>query len=213
MGRFINADAFVSTGQGILGNNMFAYCGNNPVMRLDPAGYSWWSNFWEWVKDMTMEQKEKASENGNGTGTIGITTSAAFGVGGSVSLGITFDARGNIGIASTFNAGGGFPSAGIGGFVTVTNAPNIHKQNGIGTVVGASGGPGVIAVGGEFSLIPDVEDCKTYYGGTISATVGLYPSIIEIHGEVGYTSVVGVNVFDAVMAVADAMLRVEKGVR
>ena len=30
-GRFINADEFVSTGQGILGNNMFAYCGNNPV--------------------------------------------------------------------------------------------------------------------------------------------------------------------------------------
>jgi RHS repeat-associated protein len=36
--RFINADAFVSTGQGILGNNMFAYCGNNPVMYIDAAG-------------------------------------------------------------------------------------------------------------------------------------------------------------------------------
>ena len=32
VGRFINADALVSTGQGILGNNMFAYCGNNPVL-------------------------------------------------------------------------------------------------------------------------------------------------------------------------------------
>ena len=31
LGRFVNADAFASTGQGILGNNMFAYCGNNPV--------------------------------------------------------------------------------------------------------------------------------------------------------------------------------------
>ena len=38
MGRFINADALVSTGQGLLGNNMFAYCGNNPVMRIDPTG-------------------------------------------------------------------------------------------------------------------------------------------------------------------------------
>ena len=37
-GRFINADAFVSTGQGILGNNMFAYCENNPVNRYDPSG-------------------------------------------------------------------------------------------------------------------------------------------------------------------------------
>ena len=37
-GRFINADAFVSTGQGILGNNMFAYCRNNPVRRIDISG-------------------------------------------------------------------------------------------------------------------------------------------------------------------------------
>jgi len=38
IGRFINADAFVSTGQGILGNNMFAYCNNNPVNLSDPNG-------------------------------------------------------------------------------------------------------------------------------------------------------------------------------
>ena len=30
-GRFINADGYVSTGQGLLGNNMFAYCLNNPI--------------------------------------------------------------------------------------------------------------------------------------------------------------------------------------
>ena len=36
--RFINADSFVSTGQGILGNNMFAYCNNNPVMYVDYSG-------------------------------------------------------------------------------------------------------------------------------------------------------------------------------
>ena len=39
--RFINADGYVSTGQGILGYNMFAYCGNNPVMRVDPNGEGW----------------------------------------------------------------------------------------------------------------------------------------------------------------------------
>ena len=36
--RFINADSFVSTGQGILGHNMFAYCLNNPVSRIDISG-------------------------------------------------------------------------------------------------------------------------------------------------------------------------------
>lgn len=37
-GRFVNADGFVSTGQGILGNNMFAYCNNDPVNNCDPTG-------------------------------------------------------------------------------------------------------------------------------------------------------------------------------
>ena len=38
VGRFINADSYSSTGQGILGNNMFAYCGNNPIVRKDADG-------------------------------------------------------------------------------------------------------------------------------------------------------------------------------
>lgn len=38
MGRFINADTFVTTGQGLLGNNMFAYCNNNPVNLMDSTG-------------------------------------------------------------------------------------------------------------------------------------------------------------------------------
>ena len=37
-GRFLNADGYVSTGAGMLGYNMFAYCNNNPVMFTDPAG-------------------------------------------------------------------------------------------------------------------------------------------------------------------------------
>ena len=37
-GRFINADAYVSTGQGLLGNNMFAYCHNNPANMIDSSG-------------------------------------------------------------------------------------------------------------------------------------------------------------------------------
>ena len=41
LGRFLNADAFASTGQGILGNNMFAYCGNNPISRVDATGQAW----------------------------------------------------------------------------------------------------------------------------------------------------------------------------
>ena len=38
MGRFINADDYISTGQGLLGNTMFAYCFNNPVVFVDNTG-------------------------------------------------------------------------------------------------------------------------------------------------------------------------------
>ena len=38
MGRFINEDGYTSTGQGVVGNNMFTYCGNNPVTNHDPGG-------------------------------------------------------------------------------------------------------------------------------------------------------------------------------
>ena len=40
IGRFINADSFASTGQDFIGCNMFAYCGNSPVVRIDFSGKS-----------------------------------------------------------------------------------------------------------------------------------------------------------------------------
>jgi len=41
VGRFINADGLVTTGQSFVGNNMFAYCGNNPVSHIDCSGMFW----------------------------------------------------------------------------------------------------------------------------------------------------------------------------
>ena len=43
IGRWLNADGFTSTGQSFTGNNMFAYCGNNPISRSDMAGNLWLS--------------------------------------------------------------------------------------------------------------------------------------------------------------------------
>ena len=37
-GRFINADSYALTGQGVLSGNMFAYCGNNPIVLSDSTG-------------------------------------------------------------------------------------------------------------------------------------------------------------------------------
>ena len=39
IGRFINADGYLQTGQGLLDKNMYAYCQNNPINRIDIEGH------------------------------------------------------------------------------------------------------------------------------------------------------------------------------
>ena len=68
IGRFINADGYVQTGQGLLDKNMFAYCGNNPVNRIDPSGQSWadvknwFAEKWNSVKEKFESLKKKAEK-------------------------------------------------------------------------------------------------------------------------------------------------------
>ena len=47
VGRFITIDdvSYLAPDT-INGLNLYAYCGNNPVMRVDHEGTSWWSDFW-----------------------------------------------------------------------------------------------------------------------------------------------------------------------
>ena len=49
-GRFISPDdiSYLDP-ETINGLNLYAYCGNNPVMRIDSLGSSWWTDFWNSV--------------------------------------------------------------------------------------------------------------------------------------------------------------------
>ena len=38
-GRFLNADVYCDTGNSVLSTNMFAYCENNSINKIDPSGY------------------------------------------------------------------------------------------------------------------------------------------------------------------------------
>ena len=60
VGRFINPDAFVSSGTSVASYNMMVYCDNNPINRIDPAGMFWreigeffsktWNGLKTWAK-------------------------------------------------------------------------------------------------------------------------------------------------------------------
>ena len=62
--RFINADGYVSTGQGILGNNMFAYCCNNPVMLIDAYGDAAFPYYLHWRGDIHKEIQDHLAKLG-----------------------------------------------------------------------------------------------------------------------------------------------------
>ena len=49
VGRFINADDidYLGADGSLTGYNLFAYCGNNPVMGYDPEGTFNWNTFWK----------------------------------------------------------------------------------------------------------------------------------------------------------------------
>ena len=70
MGRFINVDSLISSDQSILGNNLFAYCLNNPVCRNDDLGTTSVDIF-DNELDHTDDDKEFGSGNTGNDGSGG----------------------------------------------------------------------------------------------------------------------------------------------
>ncbi len=53
-GRFINADRYVSTNQGLISQNLYIYCNNNPIIYTDSFGENaetigWWAGTMWWL--------------------------------------------------------------------------------------------------------------------------------------------------------------------
>ena len=132
--RFISADGYVSTGQGLIGNNMFAYCGNNPVTGYDPTGM--WTISFSLGFDITF---------------------SIVGISGNIS--IAFDDDGNIVIQTSYsepffvNDGEtvhmGLFDAGIGGSAQFTLDDTVYDLEGPTTYVGTSAGTGLFYTGAD----------------------------------------------------------------
>lgn len=165
VGRWINADVYVSTGQGIVGNNMYAYCNNDPVNNIDSLG------LW--------------------TVSISGTLSAAFGLGISLSFGIAFDDKGNFdwqysyavpSIDNTVMVGGVGAGAGIA--VQYTNAATVYDLYGPATYIGATAGPSWY-VGGDIVSFSDASDPQMTIDGFQLVTG--YGKGFDVHVTESYT--------------------------
>ena len=165
VGRFVNADVYVSTGQGILSANMFAYCLNNPITYGDYSGTKVYS----------------VGLNGNATLFI-------FGI--SLSVALVFDDYGNWGFQfSHAGIGSGLenPAVGImdiGGGVTASvywGADTIYDLEGDGLQFGATAGSGIYG-GFDVNWLQDGD----YEPDGLSLTLG-YGAGVDIHVNVPYT--------------------------
>ena len=206
VGRFINADILVSTGQGFLGNNMFAYCGNNPIIRYDPSGMNWLTDFLKGIKEWLEEKQAEAAENEDGTTSYGINLGAAYGLAGSGTVAVTWDNKGNVGIIRTIGGGAGTPSASIAVCGTKTNAPDIYKQKGSGVQIGGSVSYSYLSGGAEFCLFNDPDTGKPYQGLTLVLGAGISSFPVEIHEETTYSEVHGINLYDIPIGIVDIII-------
>ena len=64
VGRFLNVDGTLNGNGDIIGFNMFAYCGNNPVNYSDPTGYKFIETIWNFAKKTFSKVVDWAVDKG-----------------------------------------------------------------------------------------------------------------------------------------------------
>ena len=116
MSRFISPDELSildETKSQINGLNLYMYCGDNPVMNVDPGGRNWWSDFWKGVGGIVVGVVVSVAEMVAGAALM-IT-----GVGAGIGAGLISTGLGSI-IGGAMNAihGGSFITGWTGGQVS-----------------------------------------------------------------------------------------------
>ena len=205
--RFINADSYASTGQGILGYNMFVYCGNNPVNMYDPdgacsrfLGFLWKvdcgsstcetsknyahkepSFFEQFLTDMARPREE-----GN-TFSAGVAAgSTSGGMTAGKSYVISADTSYNYALQETTTIGSAPGLGGSGGIVmTYTNATDVQDLEGLSYSYGAT----IASLAGisvdYITFTPKSNPNKTCWGISVVVSLG---GELEVHAAENYTN-------------------------
>ncbi len=193
-GRFLNSDNVTDSNAGVLGYNTFMYCANNPVNSSDPSGHWIIKNAIKWVAtkiQSVADSVERTLSKINLTYSRGISVNASPGIWNfNVQVGFSVDTEGTVGMQCTVAGGvtsSDTPSASVGKYEMLTNAPNINKLEGTGYQFGGSfnaplPAPISISGGGEFNIIPDNDLNNHYYG--ITRFAGVAPPIMSGEGHV-----------------------------
>ena len=205
VGRFLSADVLLSTGQGVLGHNTFAYCLNNPVNGSDPSGKA--GNIYRtWVETYTgrntpikgLERKpdkyylqdiyyDDEYDWADATYSIGQSVSYnAKGVG--VTAGVLYarDTQGNSGFYRYRGLTAGISGSSCTTDFTRYSCPSVENLEGLAFGYGASGSCQFgFGAGGETTYFHDKSTNKWYDATTF--TTGLGTPGFEAHGVVTYT--------------------------
>ena len=225
-GRFTAQDVIQGNGAYPETLNRYGYCWGNPVGLVDVDGRKPDKStikelYFYLLKDTLVNGGQSGDRDTmdainttvqitrifvksyDGTTTVGGNLSGTLGIWQhDGSLGISIDAKGNIGIQGTYVCGvtTGTLSAAFLGYCTKSNAPDIYALEGEGVNIGGSVSTRVgvipLVAGGEFNLIGDVNSkpYDGYYGDTASVGIGVGNEGHIQYG--GTTTFYSFNVFD-----------------
>ena len=208
-GRFLNADAFASTGQGLLGNNMFAYCGNNPAIFEDPTGMR-----------LMLRDPDPGKQRVGFTASYGAGFSAGIGsLSMTVQVSVVTDSSGKSELQIAYSAPNilstDLPSVDdmmdiakefdikLSASVNMafTNAPSVTDLHGPTYSVGVSG-PGVAI---DYNAIPNGDNPKHAYSGVTFSAGAMSPGVNVSMTDTFIAKPINFNVFEFSKRVYNAM--------